>query len=131
MQILLTLASFVMYVAGLVLILYTTPRLLSYFYDDFRFMGTAIAELVGGILAFAGVGVPLIIFDGNIPSRVLAFLLLAGILFVTARIAFRSSRSRALPARFLSSRIVAVVYSLALFVIAVYCIVLLFTSPVR
>lgn len=127
-QFLLTLASLIAYGAGLVIILRVTPLLLSHAYDEGWFMLIAAGDLSGGILAFGGVWVPLVIFNASIPIRVLAFLLLVGIVYVTARMSFSSFRPRTTTDTFRFSRVLAGTYCLALVAAAIYCIVLLFTS---
>src|SRR5947209_20508519 len=125
-QFLLTLACLVAYAGGLVILVKVTPMLLSLSFDEGMFMGIAAADVFGAILIFGAVGVTFALFNGNIPIRVLDFLLLVGILIVGIRMSLRSFRSRTIKGTFPVSRVVAGSYCFAVFVAALYLIVWLF-----
>src|SRR5579863_3419773 len=75
-----TLLSLVVYVGGLVILVWVTPHLLVRSSDEGLFMGIAAADIFGGMLAFGAVTITFGIFSGNFGSRVLDFFLLIGIL---------------------------------------------------
>ena len=127
-QFLLTLACLIAYAGGLVVLIKVTPRLLSLSFDEGMFMGIAAADVFGAILIFGAVGVTFALFNGNIPIRVLDFLLLVGILIVGIRMSLRSFRSRNIKETFPVSRVVAGSYCLVLCVAALYLMVWLFTA---
>lgn len=122
-----TLASLIAYGVGLVILIKMTPLLLSHTFDEWSFTVIAAADLLGSILIFAAVAVPMMIFNGAIGARILAFLLLAGMVIVGIRMSYRSFRPRRNVDTFRSSRVLAGVYCLLLCAAALTCIVLLFT----
>ena len=72
-----------------------TPRLLSHTFDEMFFMGAAALDILGALLAFGAIVLTFALFNGAFPIRVLNFLLLLGILLVTARTALYCIRPRA------------------------------------
>ena len=127
-QFLLTLACLIAYVGGLVILIKVTPRLLFLSFDEGMFMGIAAADVIGAILVFGAVGVTFALFNGNIPIRVLDFLLLVGILIVGIRLSLRSFRARNMKGLFPVSRVIAGSYCFLLFVAALYLIGWLFVA---
>jgi len=89
------LVSIVAYVGGLIIIIRMTPRLLSHSFDEMFFMGAAALDILGALLAFGAIVLTFALFNGAFPIRVLNFLLLLGILVVTARTALYCIRPRA------------------------------------
>lgn len=120
----LTLICLVAYVCGLVIIMKTTPMLLSSAYYEGLFMGIAAADVIGGILAYGAMVITFYLFSGAFAIRVLDFLLLVGILIVGAYLARRSLRPRA--SRYRSSRIIVSLYCSLLAFLALFSIVSLF-----
>jgi hypothetical protein len=86
--------SVVAYVGGLVIVVCVTPRLLSHSFDELFFMGGAALDILGALLAFGAIVLTFAMFNGEFPIRVLNFLLLIGILVVTARTALYCIRPR-------------------------------------
>jgi hypothetical protein len=125
-----TLTSLVAYACGLVLVTLVTPRLLTRSFYEEWFMGFAVLDVIGGMLAFGAVAVTFAIFSGAFAIRVLDFLLLLGMLIVSARMSYRSFRPRKRVSTYRPSRIGAGIYCLLLFVTALYCMGLLFV-PAR
>lgn len=122
-----TLGSIVAYVGGVMIILRVTPRLLQRKFDEGLFMGIAALDVLGALLVFSAVVITLAVFSGALAIRILDFLLLLGILVIAARTALSSFRPRIEAGTFLSSRVIAGIYCLALAVAAFSYIVLLFT----
>jgi len=118
--------SLIAYVAGVYILLRVTPMLLHRQYDEGFFMGIAALDIVGALLAFGGVIIPLLLFSGSLGIRIFAVLFLLGILFVAARLAIRSLRPRMTANTFLISRIIAGTYSILLALASLYCLVLIF-----
>lgn len=123
-----TLASIIAYIGGLIVIIKITPRLLPLSFDEPLFMGIAVIDIVGAILAFGAVVVTYGLFSGNFAVKVLDFLLLVGILLVAARTSFTCLRMRHATMGLQTSRILAVSYSLLLVAAACYSLVELFVS---
>jgi hypothetical protein len=123
-----TLICLVGYICGLAIIIAVTPRLWRLRYDEGLFMGIAAADVLGGILVFAPIGVTFALFNGTFGIKVLDFLLLVGICIVGLRMSLRSFRPRCKGGTFQLSRILVGCYSLLLMAAAVYSIVLLFVS---
>src|SRR5436309_11633028 len=90
-----TLASFIAYAAGLIVIMRITPLLLPRSFDVLWFTGIAVIDLIGAVLAFGAVVVTYSLFSGNFAVRVLDFLLLVGIIFVGDRTFFTCFPTRA------------------------------------
>ncbi len=86
--------SIVAYVGGLVIVVRVTPRLLTHSFDEVFFMGGAVLDILGALLAFGAIVLTFIMFNGAFPIRVLNFLLLVGILAVTVRTALYCIRPR-------------------------------------
>ena len=118
--------SLIGYVAGVSILLRVTPMLLHRQYDEGFFMGIAALDIVGALLAFGGVIIPLLLFSGSLGIRIFAVLFLLGILFVAVRLAIRSLRPRLMTDTFLISRIIAGTYSIFLVLASLYCLVLIF-----
>ncbi len=89
------LLSIIAYVGGLIIIMRMTPRLLLHTFDEMFFMGAAALDILGALLAFGAIVLTFSLFNGAFPIRVLNFLLLLGILVVTARTALYCIRPRA------------------------------------
>jgi hypothetical protein len=121
-----TLLCLVAYIGGLIILLWVTPHLLLRSYDEGLFMGIAVADVFGGMLAFGGVVFIYGIFSGNFGSRVLDFLLLIGILVVGGRMSLGSFRPRYYSGTYVASRIIAGSYGLFLALAALFYIVILF-----
>ena len=118
--------SLIAYVAGVYILLRVTPMLLHRQYDEGFFMGIAALDIVGALLAFGGVIIPLLLFSGSLGIRIFAVLFLLGILFVAVRLTLRSLRPRMTTDTFLISRIIAGTYSIFLVLASLYCLVLIF-----
>jgi len=125
-SVLLTVIGVIAYIFGLLIIITVTPRLLKLNFDEGLFMGIAAADVFGGILAFAPVGLTFALFNGTFGIKILDFLLLVGILIVGLRMSLRSFRPRYPAGTFRVSRILAGSYCLLLLAAALYAIVLLF-----
>ena len=123
-----TLASFIAYTAGLIVIMRITPLLLPRSFDEPWFMGIAVIDIVGAILAFGGVIVTYSLFSGAFAVKVLDFFLLVGILFAAARTSLVCFRPRTATGTFQVSRIMAGSYGLFLAAAACYYIVEIFIS---
>ncbi len=118
--------SLIAYVAGVYILLRVTPMLLRRHYDEGFFMGIAALDIVGALLAFGGIIIPLLLFSGGIGIRIFAVLLLLVILFVAIRLANRSLRPRITTGTFRSSRIIAGIYSIFLVIASLYYLVQVF-----
>jgi hypothetical protein len=125
---LLIVVSLLAYVAGLVLVLKATPRLLVHHIDEGIFMGAAMVDVLAGILLFTAVATPLVVLTADTPQviggHILAFLLLVGILLVAGATALRCFRWS--PGSVALSRLLAGLYCLMLLVAALFCMVLMF-----
>jgi hypothetical protein len=119
-----TLVCLVAYVCGLVIIVKTSPMLLSSPYYEGMFLGIAAADVTGGILAYGAMVVTFYLFNGAFAVRVLDFLLLVGLLIVGVYLTRRSLRPRA--SRYRSSQIVVSLYCGLLVLFAIFSIVSLF-----
>ncbi len=120
--------SFVAYAAGVVILLRVTPMLLHRQYDEGLFMGIAAMDILGALLAFGGIIIPLALFTGvlAIVFRVLGVILLLGIILVAARLARRSFQPRVSAGTFRISRIIAGSYSIFIALASLYYIVQIF-----
>jgi hypothetical protein len=123
-----TVIGLIAYVGGLAIVVNATPRLLKLSFDEGLFMGIAAADVLGGILAFAPIGMTFALFNGAFGIKVLDFLLLAGILFVSLRMTLRSFRPRYMGGTYRVSRILAGSYCALLFAAAIYALILLFVQ---
>jgi hypothetical protein len=123
-----TLASFITYAGGLIIIMRITPKLLSRSFDELWFMGFAVIDIIGAILAFGAVVVTYSLFSANFAVKVLDFLLLAGIVFVAGRTSFACFRAGAGAKTLPVSRITATGYGFFLVLAALYYMAQLFTS---
>ena len=122
-----TLASLIAYVCGLIILVKVTPLLLSRSYDEGLFMAIAAGDVFGGLFVFGAVALTFALFSGTFAIRMLDFLLLLGILIVSARLSYISFRPRRTRTFRRASRIVAGTYCLFLVLAALYYIVLLVT----
>jgi hypothetical protein len=86
----LTILCLLAYVVGVVLLWKVTPRLLSHKFDEMSFMGIAAADILGGLLVFAPVGVMFALFNGALGIRIVDFILLSIVAGISARLAYRS-----------------------------------------
>ncbi|HLZ63674.1 MAG TPA: hypothetical protein VKR06_42630 [Ktedonosporobacter sp.] len=127
-NVLLTLASILAYIAGIVLVMRITPKLLEHRYDEGWFLGLAALDIVGALLVFGAFAFSYTIFSGNFGIRVLDFLLLVGMLVASMRMAFFSLRPSWPSETFRVSRIAAVVYCLLLALASCYFLLQLFTA---
>lgn len=125
-DILWTLASLVAYVGGLIILVKVTPLLLTRSYDEGMFMAIAAGDVFGGLFVFGAVTLTFALFSGSFAIRVLDFLLLLGIIIVSARLSYTSFRSSMLR-KYRASSIVAGSYCLLLVLAALYYLILLFT----
>src|SRR5258706_227998 len=71
--VLLTVIGVIAYIFGLLIIITVTPRLLKLNFDEGLFMGIAAADVFGGILAFAPVGITFALFNGTFGIKILDF----------------------------------------------------------
>ncbi len=124
-----TLIGLVAYVCGLVIMVTMTPRLWKYKFDEWMFMGYAVAVVSGGILAFVPLALTFALFNGSLGVKIFDFLLLIGIFVVGLRMSLRSFRPRFAGGTFTVSRILAGSFCLLLLAASVYCIILLFLPP--
>ena len=124
-----TLIGLIAYVCGLVIVFTMTPRLLKFSYDEWEFMGFAVAVVSGGIMVFVPLAITFALFNGSLGVKVFDFLLLVGILVVGLRTSLRSFRPRNAGGTFQVSRILAGSFCLLLLAASVYCIILLFLPP--
>ena len=113
-NVLLIVGSLLAYIAGIVIILRIIPQLLTRSYDEGWFMGLAALAIVGALLVFGAFALTYTLFSGSFGARVLDFLLLAGMLFVSLRMMFFSFRPRYAVGTFRVSRIAAGFYCLLL-----------------
>lgn len=125
-DILWTLASLVAYIGGLIILVKVTPLLLTRSYDEGMFMAIAAGDVFGGLFVFGAVTLTFALFSGSFAIRVLDFLLLLGIIIVSARLSYISFRSSMLR-KYRASSIVAGSYCLLLVLAALYYLILLFT----
>ena len=125
-QVIWTLIGLVAYICGLVIIVAVTPRLWKLRFDEGLFMGLAAADVLGGILAFAPIGITFALFNGTVAIKLFDFLLLVGIFIVGLWMSLRSFRPRYKGGTFQISRVLVGSYLLFLVVAAAYSIVLLF-----
>lgn len=128
--VILSLLSIIAYIGGLVLILRISPRLLGAAFDEPRFMGLAILEILGAILMFGAVVITFAVFNGVFPIRVLDFVFLVGIFIVSARVALYSFQP---PAHMLRrthrvSRIITATFGIFLALAAIFYVIQLFTA---
>ena len=123
---LLVFLSLIAYAAGLYIIWHMTPRLLSHSFEEFSFVGFAALDIVGALLTFGAVVLTFALFNGAIPVRVLNFLFLVGIFFVTLRTALFCIRPRR--GTFVASRAITGVFSFFLAAASLFYIVQLFVS---
>jgi hypothetical protein len=121
-----TLASLIAYVGGLIILMKVTPLLLRRSYDEGMFMAIAAGDVFGGLFVFGAVTLTFALFSGSFAIRVLDFLLLLGIVIVSARLSYTSFRSSMLRKNRASS-IIAGSYCLLLVLAALYFLVLLLT----
>ncbi|HLI88930.1 MAG TPA: hypothetical protein VKV37_09580 [Ktedonobacteraceae bacterium] len=127
--VLLLLLSIIAYIIGLVIIVKVTPRLLSLSYDEGLFMGIAAAAILGALLAFGAIAITYAMFNGTLAIKILNFILLLGIMMMTARMSLYSFRAQHMtPGTLRSSRIAVGSYYLLLAAAALFSIVQLFIS---
>ena len=126
--VLLTFLSLAAYIGGLVVMLRTTPMLLVRSYDEGLFMAIAAADILGAILAFGGIIAMYAIFNAHIIVKIVDFLLLIGVLLITARLSLFCLRPRYVPGTNRLSRILAGAFCLCLAVASVYYMIQLFVA---
>ena len=127
-QVLWTLIGLVAYICGLVIIVAVTPRLWKLRFDEGMFMGLAAADVLGGILVFAPIGITFALFNGTVAIKLFDFLLLVGIFIVGLWMSLRSFRPPYKGGTFQISRVLVGSYSLLLVAAALYSIVHIFVS---
>jgi uncharacterized membrane protein YecN with MAPEG domain len=103
-----------------------TPLLLARSYDEGLFMVIAAGDVFGGLFVFGAVALTFALFSGTLAIRVLDFLLLLGIIIVSARLSYTSFRSR-MARKNRASSIVAGSYCFLLVLASLYYMGLLFT----
>ncbi len=121
-----TLIGLIAYIGGLVIMVTMTPRLGKFRYDDWMFMGYAVAMVSGGILLFVPLAITFALFNGTFGVKIFDFVLLVGIFVVGLMMALRSFRPRFTSGTFQVSRILAGCFCLLLLAASAYCIILLF-----
>ena len=121
-----TLIGLIAYVCGLVIVLTITPRLWKFRFDEWMFMGYAVAVVSGGILAFVPLAITFALFNGSFGVKIFDFLLLVGIFVVGLRMSLRSLSPRYAGETFRVSRILVGSFCLLLLAASIYCIILLF-----
>src|SRR5690348_14379192 len=109
-----TLIGLIAYVCGLVMVMKMTPRLGKFRYDDWMFMGYAVAVVSGGILLFVPLAITFALFNGSFGVKIFDFLLLVGIFVVGLMMALSSFRPRFTNGTFQVSRVLAGSYCLLL-----------------
>ena len=124
-----TLIGLIAYVSGLVIVVTMTPRLWKFRYDEWMFMGLAVAVVSGGILVFVPLAITFALYNGTLGVKIFDFLLLVGIFVVGLRMSLRSFLPRYPSGTFQVSRILAGSFSLLLVAASVYCIILFFLPP--
>src|SRR6266581_139122 len=70
-----TLIGLIAYVCGLVIVFTMTPRLWKFRYDEWMFMGFAVAVVSGGIMAFVPLTITFALFNGSLGVKIFDFLL--------------------------------------------------------
>jgi hypothetical protein len=120
--------SIVAYIAGLYIMLRTTPMLLARSYDEGLFMAIAAGDILGAILAFGAIVILYAIFNASTLIKVIDCLLLIGVLLITARLAMFSLRPRYVAGTNKISRILSGIYCIGLAVASVYYIIQLFQN---
>ncbi|MBO0783803.1 MAG: hypothetical protein J2P37_33765 [Ktedonobacteraceae bacterium] len=121
-----TLGSIVGYIAGLVIILLMTPRLVRLSFDEGLFMGMAALEILGALLVFGAVAVTFGAFSGAIGVRILDFVFLGGIVLVGIRGAWSGVHPGFVRTSYRASRAGVIIFCLCLVLAALYYIVQLF-----
>jgi hypothetical protein len=124
-----TLIGLIAYVCGLVIVITMTPRLWKFRFDEWMFMGYAVAIVSGGILVFVPLAITFALFNGSFGVKIFDFLLLVGIFVVGLRMSLRSFRPRYTGGTFQVSRFLVGGFCLLLLAASVYCIILLFLPP--
>ena len=125
MQFLGSLACLVAFIAGLLLIVQVTPKVLFRAYDDLWFMAFAALDLLGGMLLFGGIIISLFLLNDNIGIKALDFILLVVVFLVTGRLAFFCFGNQSRGVHRLS-RYAAGSFCVFLSLAALYCIVAIF-----
>lgn len=120
-----TLFSIAVYILGIVLFVWATPRVYRYSYDQLAFTGYAALEIIAALCAFGAVAITFGLFSGSFAIKVLDFLLLAGILVLAINLSLRSFRSHR-SGVIAASRNIAGAYFLLLILAALFYMALLF-----
>lgn len=123
-----TFVSLLAYIAGLILLVRVTPRLLKRSFDEIPFMGIAALAILGGLLTFGAVAITVGVFSANLLIKVIDFLLLVGVLVVAARLALRCFRPASTAGTFTASRFMAGGYCTFLSLASLYYMVALFAT---
>ena len=126
---LLTFLSLVAYVCGLVVLVKVTPQLLRRNFDEGFFMGIAAADIFGGLLIFAPVGIIFALFNGSYAVRIVDVILLLVTGIIALRTSIRSFRPTYPAGVFRVSSILAGSYCLLLVGAAIYIIIFMFAQP--
>jgi hypothetical protein len=120
------LVSLIAYGGGTFIIWRMTPRLLAHSFEEVFFVGFAALDIVGALLAFGAVVLTFALFNGAFPVRILNFLFLVGIFFVTLRTALYCIRPRM--GATVVARVLTGCYSFFLAAAAVFYMIQLFVS---
>ncbi|GAC1568345.1 MAG: hypothetical protein NVS3B14_17260 [Ktedonobacteraceae bacterium] len=127
--VLITILSLIAFTGGLVVLLKITPMLLKLRFDEGYFMVLAAADIFGGLLVFAPVGVTFAEFNGAVAVRAFDMILLLIIGVVALRIAYRSFRPHYMRGVIRVSGILVGSYFLLLLGLAIYALILMFVQP--
>ncbi len=120
--------AIVAYIGGLAIMLRTTPMLLARSFDEGLFMTIAAADIMGAILTFGAIVAMYAVFNAAILVRIVDFLLLVGVLLVTARLALFCLRPQFVAGTKRVSRILAGAFCLCLAIASVYYMIQLFIA---
>jgi hypothetical protein len=122
------LLAIIAYIGGLAVMLRMTPMLLARSFDEGLFMAIAAADILGAILSFGAVVAMYAVFNAAVLVKIVDFVLLVGILFVTGRLALFCLRPRFIAGTNRVSRVLAGAFCLCLTIASVYYMVQLFVA---
>lgn len=123
-----TLLSLVAYIAGVIMLVMATPRLVRTSFEDVVFMGFAALEILGALLVFGAVAVTFGVFSGALGIRILDFILLIGIIILGLRGALLCFRPSFVRSTVPVSRVVTGIFSVCLALAALYYVIQLFIA---
>ncbi len=127
--VILTILCLLAFAGGLVILAMMTPRILKRNFDEGLFLGIAAADIAGGLLVFAPVGIMFAEYNGSIGVRILDFIMLAIIAAVSMFIAIRSFRPAYTANVVKVSSVLAGSYCLLLLLAALYVLLKMFVLP--